>query len=105
VSMTIEDDALRRQREPVPQEEIAIIMRRHTRSMQTLKAQHTDSIILQIGGSRVKLTAHQACHLASLLVVQAHAVALTRTESADPFRVGGWITKPSSLRGQRTGKF
>ena len=80
-------------------------MRRQILSVQTVTAQHTASVILQIEDLLVKLTAQQARHLASLLVVQAHAVALTRTESADSFRIGGWIPKPSSLRGPRTGKF
>jgi hypothetical protein len=63
-------------------------MRRQILSVQTVTAQHTASVILQIEDSLVKLTAQQARHLASLLVVQAHAVALMRTESADSFRIG-----------------
>jgi hypothetical protein len=76
-----------------------IIMKGRLCPFKQSKAQHTASVILQSGDSLVKLTAHQARHLASLLVVQVHAVALARTESPDSFRVSGWIPKPSSLRG------
>jgi hypothetical protein len=75
------------------------IMKRQTLSVQTLNAQCTSTVILQIGDSLVRLTAHQARLLASVLVVQADAPALPRAKLADAFLVDGWIAKPVSFRG------
>jgi hypothetical protein len=52
------------------------IMKRQTSSVPTLNAQYTSTVILQIGDSLVRLTAQQARQLASVLVVQADALAL-----------------------------
>jgi hypothetical protein len=90
---------MRRQRSPASEEEMTTIMRRQTPSVQTVKAQCTPTVNLQIGDSLVRLTAHQARQLASVLAVHADAVALARTELADSFLVDGWIAKPSSFRG------
>jgi hypothetical protein len=81
------------------------IMKRQTSSVQTLNAQCTSTVILQIGDSLVRLTADQARRLASVLVVQADALALPRAKLGDSFLVDGWIAKPSSFRGgmDRTG--
>ncbi|WP_447987058.1 hypothetical protein [Nitrospira sp. Nam74] len=77
-------------------------MKLQAQSVQTMKAQHTSTVILQVGDSLVRLTAHQARRLASVLVAQADAVTLTGTESADAFLVDGWIAKSSQLRRSHT---
>lgn len=75
------------------------IMKRQISSVQTLNAQCTSTVILQIGDSLVRLTADQARQLASVLVVQADALSLPRAKLGDSFLVDGWIAKPSSFRG------
>jgi len=75
------------------------VLRGQIPSVETVQAQRTPTVILQIGDSLVRLTAHQARRLASVLVVQADAVALARTESANALLVDGWIAKPSNFRG------
>lgn len=75
------------------------VLRRSISSVQTVQAQGTPTVILQIGDSLARLTAHQARQLASMLVIQAEAIALAKTESTDSLLVDGWIAKPCSFRG------
>ena len=73
------------------------VLGRSISSVQTVQAQDTPTVILQIGDSLARLTAHQARQLASVLVIQAEAIA--KTESTDSLLVVGWIAKPCSFRG------
>jgi len=75
------------------------VLRRQIPPVQTVQAPCTPIVILQIGDSMARLTAHQARQLASVLVVQAEAGGLARTESTDSRLVDGWIAKPSGFRG------
>ena len=75
------------------------IINRQTPSVHT-EAQRTPTVILQIGDSLARLTADQARQLASMLIVQADAIALAKTEVVDSLLVDGWIAKPSGLRGR-----
>lgn len=74
------------------------VLRRQIPPVQAVQAPCTGTVILQIGDSLARLTAHQARQLASVLVVQAEGVALSKTESADSRLVDGWIAKPSGCR-------
>ena len=75
------------------------IISRQTPSVHT-EAQRTPTVILQIGDSLARLTVHQARQLASMLLVQADAVALAKTEVADSLLVDGWIAKLAGFRGR-----
>ena len=86
------------QQTPGGEDEMRTIVRRRTPSIPTAKAEDTTTVILQIGDSLVRLTAHQARRLASVLVVQADIVTMSRAEPVDSFLVDGWIYKPSNLR-------
>lgn len=83
---------------PVSEGEIRTLMRRQTQPGQPIKTEHPTTVILQIGDSLVRLSAHQARQLASVLVVQADIVAMGRAEPGNSFLVDGWIYKTSSLR-------
>jgi hypothetical protein len=69
------------------------------RSISSVQRQCTPTVILQIGDSLARLTVRQARQLASVLVIQAEAIALAKTESADSLLADGWIAKPCSFRG------
>jgi hypothetical protein len=74
------------------------IISRQTPSVHT-EARRTPTVILQVGDSLARLTADRARQLASVLIVQADAVALAKTELPDSLLVDGWIANPSGLRG------
>ena len=75
------------------------IISRQTPSVHT-EAKRTPTVILQIGDSLARLTAHQARQLASMLVVQADAAVLEKTDVVDSLLVDGWIAKPTGFRGR-----
>jgi len=77
------------------------VLRRQIPSVQTVQAPCAATVILQIGDSLARLTAHQARQLASVLVVQAEVAALSKAESGDSRLVDGWIAKLSGFRGGR----
>lgn len=75
------------------------MVREQIPSVQSVQAQPTSTVILQVGDSLARLTARQARQLASMLVVQAEAVAPKRTNAADSLLVEGWFAQPLKFRG------